>query len=52
MLTWGNSKRFCLDGLWEVKLRGMTELARAQGLGLSLDFVPRNWEDLDGCKEA
>lgn len=52
MLTWGNSKWFYLDGLWDVKLRGMRELARVQGLGLSLDFVPRNWEALDGCKEA
>ena len=28
------------------------ELARVQGLELSLDFVPRNWEAMDGCKEA
>ena len=28
------------------------ELARVQGLELSLDFVPRNPEAIDGCKEA
>lgn len=51
VLSWGTCKWFSPDR-WEVKLGGVRELVQVQGLGLHLDFVPRNWEALDGCKEA